>query len=139
MKSPTDSPRFYSGGDKFAPSDDGHVSDLAVENVKGGTFAIKTDSDAVPHVVSTPSEFVTVELIKDNATSYLFHEVTNRYGLFSWRTDLPNVYVIQLAGATSYNKPKYNDGAFVGDYVIEFPATENFARATLNITVGDHN
>ena len=131
---------YYKSRTSTSASNDNGLdfSDLAVDDVNyGARLIIKTDSDATPHVISSP-EFAAVQIIKDNETSNYSQAGKDNNDVFNWRTDLPNVYVICLKVAYDENKPMYNYGCFVGDYVIEFPATENFARTTYTITVGNH-
>ena len=116
--------RVYGGTNHTATTDEGIEPTASPSELKGKTPVIlKTDTDAIPYIVSQPDD-AAAELVK--LTSNSPQTGFNDSGLFSWRTDLVYGIHVFIHGSET---------AAPGQYVIGFPATENFKAATYTITV----
>ena len=83
-----------------------------------GSVILKTDTDARPYIVSQPENAATVIRIIPNANA--------PEDAGTWRTDLPYALWVHCCGVQA---------DLVGEYVIGFPATENFKAATYTFTI----
>ena len=88
-----------------------------------GASILKTDTDAIPYVITQPEGAAIIFTKFTNAELY---GVGDFRGDSGWRSDLPYFMLVAYKG---------DNAGLVGDYVIGFPATENFKAATFTITV----
>ena len=118
---------YQSSGYTKATTNDGVTPTATVQQVQNSDtnmkVILKTDTDARPYFVSQP-EGGAAELVK--CTNAEMTEIDFIKGVATWRSDLSyGVFVL----------PRGTNAGLPGDYVIGFPATENFKAATYTFTI----